>query len=169
MAADIKPIRTDADHEAALLEVERLWGAPSGTPAGDRLDVLATLIDAGLPLLRGLAVLAKQEPDPVLRKTITQLADGVQVVGRPSHDVASAVRLIEACRLALEVGEEVVAQVVFDLARRADDDLPRDVQEHSRSCGDSQQAHGMEENLLLCRAVPQVINCMTDDDRDQHL
>jgi HTH-type transcriptional regulator/antitoxin HigA len=46
MAADIKPIRTDADHEAALLEVERLWGAPSGTPAGDRLDVLATLIDA---------------------------------------------------------------------------------------------------------------------------
>jgi HTH-type transcriptional regulator/antitoxin HigA len=32
--------------EAALAEVERLWGAKSGTPAGDRLDVLATLIDA---------------------------------------------------------------------------------------------------------------------------
>ena len=27
---------------------------------------LATLIDAGLPLLRGLTVLSKQEPDPVL-------------------------------------------------------------------------------------------------------
>lgn len=39
---------------------------------------LATLIDAGLPLLRGLTVLAKQEPDPVLRRTITQLADAVQ-------------------------------------------------------------------------------------------
>ncbi len=46
MAAEIKPIRTEADHAAALTEVERLWGAPAGTPEGDRLDVLATLIDA---------------------------------------------------------------------------------------------------------------------------
>jgi type IV pilus assembly protein PilC len=39
---------------------------------------LATLIDSGLPLLRGLNVLGKQEPDPVLRKTIGKLADSVQ-------------------------------------------------------------------------------------------
>lgn len=39
---------------------------------------LATLIDAGLPLLRGLTVLAKQEKDPVLRNTINALADAVQ-------------------------------------------------------------------------------------------
>lgn len=39
---------------------------------------LATLIDAGLPLLRGLNVLAKQEKDPVLRNTINALADAVQ-------------------------------------------------------------------------------------------
>lgn len=39
---------------------------------------LATLIDAGLPLLRGLTVLAKQERDPVLKRTINQLADSVQ-------------------------------------------------------------------------------------------
>jgi HTH-type transcriptional regulator/antitoxin HigA len=43
---DVKPIRTEADYEVALAEVERLWGAKSGTPKGDRLDVLATLIDA---------------------------------------------------------------------------------------------------------------------------
>jgi HTH-type transcriptional regulator/antitoxin HigA len=43
---DIKPIRSEADYEKALQEVERLWGAPSGSPDGDRLDVLATLIDA---------------------------------------------------------------------------------------------------------------------------
>lgn len=46
MAADLKPIRTEADHEAAIAEVARLWGAAGGTPDGDRLDVLATLIDA---------------------------------------------------------------------------------------------------------------------------
>lgn len=46
MATELKPIRNDADHEAAMGEVARLWGAESGTPEGDRLDVLATLIDA---------------------------------------------------------------------------------------------------------------------------
>lgn len=46
MATDIKPIRNDKDYEAALVEVERLWGAKLGTPRGDRLDVLATLIEA---------------------------------------------------------------------------------------------------------------------------
>jgi HTH-type transcriptional regulator/antitoxin HigA len=46
MANELKPIRTKADYEKALAEVEHLWGAKSGTPKGDRLDVLATLIDA---------------------------------------------------------------------------------------------------------------------------
>lgn len=45
MVTELKPIRTEADYDAALEEVERLWGAKSGTPEGDRLDVLATLID----------------------------------------------------------------------------------------------------------------------------
>lgn len=39
---------------------------------------LATLIDAGLPLLRGLSVLAKQEKDQTLKATINSLADAVQ-------------------------------------------------------------------------------------------
>ena len=46
MTADLKPIRNEADYDAALDEVGRLWGAKTGTPDGDRLDVLATLIDA---------------------------------------------------------------------------------------------------------------------------
>ena len=46
MATELKPIRTKADYKSALAEAERLWGAKSGTPKGDRLDVLATLIDA---------------------------------------------------------------------------------------------------------------------------
>jgi HTH-type transcriptional regulator / antitoxin HigA len=46
MKGNVKPIRTAKDYEAALKDVERLWGAKSGTPEGDRLDVLATLIDA---------------------------------------------------------------------------------------------------------------------------
>ena len=40
----LKPIKTDADHEAALMEIERLWGAAEGTGDGDRLEILITLV-----------------------------------------------------------------------------------------------------------------------------
>jgi HTH-type transcriptional regulator / antitoxin HigA len=43
---DIRPIKTDQDHRGAVAEIERLWGAAEGTPEGDRLDILATLVDA---------------------------------------------------------------------------------------------------------------------------
>ena len=49
---------------------------------------LATLIDSGLPLLRGLIVLGKQEPNPVLRSTITTLADSVQTGSTFSESLA---------------------------------------------------------------------------------
>jgi HTH-type transcriptional regulator / antitoxin HigA len=41
---NVHPIRTEADYDAALAEVERLWGSKAGTPRGDRLDVLLILI-----------------------------------------------------------------------------------------------------------------------------
>jgi len=43
---DIHPIRTEADYEAALTDIERLFDAAPNTPAGDRLEVLATLVEA---------------------------------------------------------------------------------------------------------------------------
>src|SRR5438477_956849 len=49
---------------------------------------LATLIDSGLPLLRSLTVLAKQERDKVLKNTINKLADSVQSGGTFSDALA---------------------------------------------------------------------------------
>jgi HTH-type transcriptional regulator / antitoxin HigA len=46
MGTDVKPIRSRRDYEAAIKAVERLWGAKAGTRDGDRLDVLATLIES---------------------------------------------------------------------------------------------------------------------------
>ena len=43
---DIKPIKTEQDHQFALAEIDRLFDAEPGTPAGDRLDVLVTLVEA---------------------------------------------------------------------------------------------------------------------------
>jgi HTH-type transcriptional regulator/antitoxin HigA len=43
---EVNPIRTERDHEAALVEIEGLMGAAPGTAEGDRLDVLVTLAQA---------------------------------------------------------------------------------------------------------------------------
>ena len=42
---DIKPIKTKADYQAALKEIETLMDAKSRTPKGDRLEVLVTLVE----------------------------------------------------------------------------------------------------------------------------
>ena len=42
----VRPVRTEADYEAARNEIGRLMTARAGTPEGDRLDVLSTLIEA---------------------------------------------------------------------------------------------------------------------------
>ena len=46
MKVEIKPIRSARDHTAALKQIEALWDAKAGTPAADRLEVLATLVHA---------------------------------------------------------------------------------------------------------------------------
>ncbi|WP_322999923.1 transcriptional regulator [Castellaniella sp.] len=45
---DVHPIRTDADYKAALKTISRLMehDPDMGTPEGDRLDVLTTLVQA---------------------------------------------------------------------------------------------------------------------------
>ncbi len=42
----IRPIRSDVDHESALIRIQALMSAKPGTDDGDELDVLATLVDA---------------------------------------------------------------------------------------------------------------------------
>ena len=58
--ADVRPIHAAQDHESALAEVERLWGAKIGTADGGRLDALATLIDA-----HEAAQFPMDPPDPI--------------------------------------------------------------------------------------------------------
>ena len=57
---EIKPIRTEEDYQVALEEIERLMDAQPDTPEGDRLDVLATLVEVWeekhCPI---------EEPDPI--------------------------------------------------------------------------------------------------------
>jgi len=42
---EIRPIRSQADSDAVVAEIERLWDADPGTDDGDKLDILATLVE----------------------------------------------------------------------------------------------------------------------------
>jgi HTH-type transcriptional regulator/antitoxin HigA len=43
---EIRPIRNEEDHRAALAEIDAYWGAPEGTEQGDKLDVLVALVES---------------------------------------------------------------------------------------------------------------------------
>ncbi len=43
---EVKPIKTQADYEKALVEIEQLFEAKPGTAEADRLDILSTLVEA---------------------------------------------------------------------------------------------------------------------------
>ncbi|CAB1082941.1 Helix-turn-helix motif [Olavius algarvensis Delta 1 endosymbiont] len=43
---EINPIKEEKDYQAALKEIESIFEAAPGTPEGDRLDVLTTLVEA---------------------------------------------------------------------------------------------------------------------------
>ena len=45
-AIQVRPIRTEQDYDATVARIAELIGAGPGTPEGDELDVLATLVDA---------------------------------------------------------------------------------------------------------------------------
>jgi len=118
-AEAIQKIRTQNLHPTQLVEEGKGKGGKAKTPvkakakgkspgaggkakAGGRIKPkalmiftrqLATLIDSGLPLLRSLTVLGKQEPNPVLRATVSALADSVQGGSTFSESLAQHPRI----------------------------------------------------------------------------
>ncbi|HEY1453434.1 MAG TPA: helix-turn-helix domain-containing protein [Roseiarcus sp.] len=70
---EIRPIRTDEDHRAALAEIEACWGAPEGTEIGDKLDVLLALVDAYEEKRWPLDVNESFDPVDVLNHAIEEL------------------------------------------------------------------------------------------------
>src|SRR5438477_8127281 len=70
---DIRPIRTDQDHRAALAAIEACWGAPEGTDEGDKLDVLLALVEIYEAKRWPIEVDESFDPIDVLRYAIEEL------------------------------------------------------------------------------------------------
>ena len=74
-------------------------------------------------------------------------AHGVEIVRGARHQVARAIGLVERERKAFEVREEIVAQVVFDIARDADDDSAHQEAEDAANDGETEQEQGVVRQL----------------------
>jgi len=70
---NVRPIRSDKDHRAALAEIEAHWGAAEGTAAGDKLDVLVALVELYEARRWPLAIEETFDPIDVLGYAITEL------------------------------------------------------------------------------------------------
>jgi HTH-type transcriptional regulator / antitoxin HigA len=74
----IRPIRTDKDHRAALAEIEKLWGASIGTP----LDILVTLVETYEERRWPLKSRRRFDPADVLLYAIEELGHSQRVAKR---------------------------------------------------------------------------------------
>jgi HTH-type transcriptional regulator / antitoxin HigA len=79
---DIRPIRTDEDHRAALTAIEVCWGAPEGTEDGDKLDVLLALVEIYEARRWPIEVSERFDPVDVLQYAITELGHSQAETGR---------------------------------------------------------------------------------------
>jgi HTH-type transcriptional regulator / antitoxin HigA len=107
---EIRPIRTDKDHRAALVEIEKLWGVPSGSPEGDKLDVLVTLVETYEERRWPVRSRRRFDPVDVLHYAIEELghsqAELADILGSRSR--ASEV-LARRCPLTLEMIQKINA------------------------------------------------------------
>jgi HTH-type transcriptional regulator/antitoxin HigA len=89
----IRPIRTDEDHRAALAEIEALWGAGEGTEEGDRLEAIIAVVDSFEAKRWPLAVGPSFDPVDVLQFAIDELG----------HDRAELARILGSRSRASEI------------------------------------------------------------------
>ena len=108
---DIQPIRNDRDHKAALAKIEKLWGAPIGSPEGNQLEVLVTLVETYEERRWPISSRRRFDPVDVLHYAIDELghtqSELAQILGSRSR--ASEV-LARRRPLTLEMIQKITAR-----------------------------------------------------------
>ncbi|WP_058189809.1 helix-turn-helix domain-containing protein [Terracidiphilus gabretensis] len=123
---DLKPIKTNADHEAALREIERLWNTAEGTAEGDRLEVLMTLVEAyeeaNFPIdlpdpIEAIKFRLEQQGEDV-KALIGILGNRTRVYEVMRGDRALSLAMIRRLNAELHIPAEVLIQPVHPRRRK---------------------------------------------------
>jgi HTH-type transcriptional regulator / antitoxin HigA len=77
---EIRQIRTDKDHKAALAKIEACWGAPERSEQGDKLDVLLALVEIYEAKRWPTDITKRFDPIDVLNYAIDELGHSCRVI-----------------------------------------------------------------------------------------
>ena len=94
---EIRPIRTEKDHKAALAEIKACWGAPEGSEEGDRLDVLLALAEI-YEAKRWPIETKRFDPIDVLNYAIDELGHTQAELGELLHSRSRASEILSRRR-----------------------------------------------------------------------
>jgi HTH-type transcriptional regulator / antitoxin HigA len=95
---EVRPIRTDKDHKAALAEIEACWGAPEGSEAGDRLDVLLALVEIYEAKRWPMETAKRFDPIDILNYAIDELGHSQAELGELLHSRSRASEILSRRR-----------------------------------------------------------------------
>ena len=95
---EVRPIRTEKDHKAALAEIEACWGAPEGSEAGDRLDVLLALVEIYEAKRWPMETAKRFDPIDVLNYAIDELGHSQAELGELLHSRSRASEILSRRR-----------------------------------------------------------------------
>jgi len=117
---DLKPILNEADYQRAMDEFARLWGAPDGTPEGDRLVLLSILIekyeDEAFPMDVPDpvdAILFRMEQQGLTRKDLEPIiGTRARVAGILNRKRGLSIEMIRALHEKLTIPAEVLIRPV---------------------------------------------------------
>ena len=125
---DITPIKTDADYRASLAEIEALMNAEPDTPDGDRLDVVATLVEAyearHFPIAAPDPIAAIKFRTEQMGLTRKNLEPMLGTRGRVSEVLSGRRRLSLSMIRRLNAELKIPAEVLIKEPRRAADTDP---------------------------------------------
>jgi type IV pilus assembly protein PilC len=109
-----------AGAKKGLLKMQVGGGKVKGKQLASTTRQLATLIEAGLPLLRGLNVLRKQEKNPTLNRTLGALADAIESGSTFSEALAQHPKIFSKLYINMVRAGEVGGVLEVVLARLAE-------------------------------------------------
>ena len=87
-----------------------------------------------------------------------QHANGVQVIGRAGHNISRSCFLIERVRERFQMAEQIVSQVIFDVARNSNDQPARQKLENTFGQNNRHQQQRIKQQLVPIDAVVQSVH-----------
>lgn len=112
--------KADGDRKQIVINIPYFSGRVKASVLTVFTRQLATLIEAGMPLLRGLRILREQEESPALAKILDQISEGIEGGGSLSEGLAQHPRVFNKLYVNMVKAGELSGALELTLRRLAE-------------------------------------------------